>query len=57
MGTILTMNNKEKIRMEIYRDAIVSEAKKKLSRNEFMQFQKLINKINDKKIVNNDNIN
>jgi hypothetical protein len=53
---MITMNNKEKIRMEIYKDAIVSEAKRKLSRIDFIQFQELINKINDKKFVNNNNI-
>ncbi len=51
------IEDKNNRRMKIYIDAIVSEAKRKLSRNEFMQFKKLINKINDKKIVDNDNIN
>ena len=32
--------------MEIYKEAILSDAKKKLSRRDFMEFQKLMGKLN-----------
>ncbi len=40
------IDNRENRRMDIYRAAIISDAKKKLSRRDFMEFKKLIDKLN-----------
>lgn len=40
------MEDKNTRRMEIYKEAILSDAKKKLSRRDFMEFQKLMGKLN-----------
>lgn len=40
------IDNRENRRMDIYKAAIISDAKKKLSRRDFMEFQKLMGKLN-----------
>jgi len=40
------IDNRENRRMDIYRAAIISDAKNKLSRRDFMEFKKLIDKLN-----------
>tara|TARA_R110000782_G_scaffold142790_1_gene235484 strand:- start:173 stop:319 length:147 start_codon:yes stop_codon:yes gene_type:complete len=40
------INNKENIRMDIYKATITSDAKNKLSRRDFIEFQKLMDKLN-----------
>ncbi len=40
------MDNKENRRIKIYKATIISDAKKKLSRRDFMEFQKLMSKLN-----------
>ena len=39
------MDNKESRRMEIYKEAILLEAKKKLNIRDFMELQKLFKKL------------
>ena len=39
------MENKNTRRMELYKEAILSEAKKKLKMRDFMEIQKLFNKL------------
>jgi hypothetical protein len=39
------MDNKESRRMEIYKEAILLEAKKKLNIRDFMELQRLFNKL------------
>ena len=39
------IDNKNIRRMELYKEAILSEAKKKLNIRDFMELQKLFNKI------------
>ena len=39
------MDNKESRRMEIYKEAILLEAKKKLKMRDFIQLQQIINKL------------
>lgn len=38
------MDNKESRRMEIYKEAILLEAKKKLKMRDFIQLQQILNK-------------
>ena len=40
------IDDRENRRMDIYRATIISDAKKKLSRRDFMDFKKLIDKLN-----------
>lgn len=40
------IDNRENRRMDIYKATIISDAKKKLSRRDFMEFKKLIDKLN-----------
>jgi hypothetical protein len=40
------MDNKESRRMEIYKEAILLEAKKKLKMRDFIQLQQILNKLN-----------
>jgi hypothetical protein len=39
------MDNKESRRMEIYKEAILLEAKKKLKMRDFIQLQQILNKL------------
>jgi hypothetical protein len=39
------MDNKESRRMEIYKEAILLEAKKKLKMRDFIQLQQIVNKL------------
>ena len=40
------IDDRENRRMDIYRATIISDAKKKLSRRDFMDFKKLMDKLN-----------